>query len=244
MDASTRWETEAIRSVGPKRQSPPKPTRGQSRSEFTDNRHWVTLKEAEEATGIPTNTLRKWVRKASLPSYLEADGDLALRMVDLEAVVARAEELGRTVAPQSPASQNNAPQNQEPRAKNQESDLEAEASVPTPEGEPATMIVPVDAWNKMLNQLGNLHEAGQQLAEARERAAKAETESTFLREQLAERRASDSSDVSEIPPSTDPEPLSETAPETDDATPPPTEPDTTSYWRYLTTGWRDRKKRL
>ena len=41
----------------------------------------------------------------------------------------------------------------------------------TPEG---TMIVPIAAWDKMLIQLGNLHEAGQQLAEARERAARAE----------------------------------------------------------------------
>jgi hypothetical protein len=54
-----------------------------------------------------------------------------------------------------------------------------------PEG---TMLVPLDAWNKMLNQLGNLHEAGQQLAEARERAAKAETEVVFLRERLTELR--------------------------------------------------------
>lgn len=50
------------------------------------------------------------------------------------------------------------------------------------------MLVPLDAWNKMLNQLGNLHEAGQQLAEARERAGKAETEARFLRERLAELR--------------------------------------------------------
>ncbi|NIS36487.1 MAG: hypothetical protein GWO04_44050, partial [Actinobacteria bacterium] len=54
---------------------------------------------------------------------------------------------------------------------------------------PGTMIVPIAAWDKMLMQLGNLHEAGQQLAEARERAAKAETEATFLRERLAEMRA-------------------------------------------------------
>jgi uncharacterized membrane protein len=47
------------------------------------------------------------------------------------------------------------------------------------------MLVPIDAWNRMLNQLGNLHEAGQQLAEARERAAKAETEARFLKERLA-----------------------------------------------------------
>ncbi len=55
--------------------------------------------------------------------------------------------------------------------------------------DPGTMLVPIDAWNRVLEQLGNLHEAGQQLAEARERAARAETESRFLRERLAELRA-------------------------------------------------------
>jgi hypothetical protein len=51
------------------------------------------------------------------------------------------------------------------------------------------MIVPLDAWQKMMTQLGNLHEAGQQLADARERAAKAETESAFLRERIADLRS-------------------------------------------------------
>jgi hypothetical protein len=50
------------------------------------------------------------------------------------------------------------------------------------------MLVPRDAWDKLMDQLGNLHEAGQMLAEARERAAKAETEALFLRERLAEMR--------------------------------------------------------
>ena len=90
MDATTRWETEAMRSGGKKRQTPPKPSRKGTEADFSDKRDWVTLKEAEAATGIPTNTLRKWVRRTDLPSYLEADGDLALRMVDLDAVVARA----------------------------------------------------------------------------------------------------------------------------------------------------------
>ncbi|GMQ93055.1 MAG: hypothetical protein BMS9Abin12_0532 [Acidimicrobiia bacterium] len=232
MDATTRWETEAIRSVGGTRQSPPKPTRKRTRSDFTDNRHWVTLREAEEATGIPTNTLRKWVRKADLPSYLEADGDLALRMVDLDAVVARAKELGRSVAAQS-------------RERASENELES----PSPlageargvkrrgaEGEsespPGTMIVPIDAWNKMLNQLGNLHEAGQQLATARERAAKAETEVSFLRERLAEMRV-------ETP---DSRPRSQ-EPVANIVEPEPAQPPTTTYWRYVTTGWRDRRKR-
>ncbi len=50
------------------------------------------------------------------------------------------------------------------------------------------MLVPRDAWDKLMDQLGNLHEAGMQLATARERAAKAETEATFLRERLTEMR--------------------------------------------------------
>ncbi len=44
------------------------------------------------------------------------------------------------------------------------------------------VLVPIDEWARILSQLGNLHEAGRELAEARERAAKAETESVFLRE--------------------------------------------------------------
>jgi len=57
-----------------------------------------------------------------------------------------------------------------------------------PIGDGTTMLVPRDAWDKLLDQLGNLHEAGQMLADARERAAKAETEVTFLRERLSEIR--------------------------------------------------------
>jgi len=58
------------------------------------------------------------------------------------------------------------------------------------------ILVPLDSWQKMLTQLGNLHEAGQQLAEARERAAKAETEAEFLRERLAELRSEATASVS------------------------------------------------
>ena len=50
------------------------------------------------------------------------------------------------------------------------------------------LIVPLEAWQTVLNQLGNLHEASQQMAEARERAAKAESEADFLREKLKNTR--------------------------------------------------------
>ena len=51
-----------------------------------------------------------------------------------------------------------------------------------------SLLVPLDAWNTVLNQLGNLHQASQQMAEARERAAKAEAEAEFLREKLKNTR--------------------------------------------------------
>ena len=54
--------------------------------------------------------------------------------------------------------------------------------------EEGSLLVPLDAWNTVLNQLGNLHEASQQMAEARERAAKGESEADFLREKLKNTR--------------------------------------------------------
>ncbi len=51
------------------------------------------------------------------------------------------------------------------------------------------MVVPLDTWTRILEQVGNVHEAGQQLADARERAARAETENRFLKEQLADLKA-------------------------------------------------------
>ena len=60
------------------------------------------------------------------------------------------------------------------------------ATGPTADG--SAMLVPRDAWDRLMDQLGNIHEAGLLLAEARERAAKAETEAEFLRERLGELR--------------------------------------------------------
>jgi hypothetical protein len=53
---------------------------------------------------------------------------------------------------------------------------------------PDTLPVPREDWQRVLTSVAHLHEAGQQLAEARERAAKAETEAAFLRERLGELR--------------------------------------------------------
>lgn len=154
----------------------PRPEVSQRRRTPRGRPGFVTLRQASDETGIPVNTLRKWARIDAIDSYLESDGEQTLRMVSFADVEQRAVDLGRETADGSPT--------------------EAVTADPAPAAPPSdTMIVPVDAWNKMLLQLGNLHEAGQQLAEARERAAKAETEALFLRERLAELRDERTADI-------------------------------------------------
>ena len=242
-----------------------RPTVSQDRNASRTRGEWRTLREASDITGIPVGTLRKWCRRETVESYLESDGDLTLRMVEMGSVRARAETSGReeVAGRQTPdARRDDVATSYEMRAASPESE-----TVP----EPATMIVPVDAWNKMLNQLGNLHEAGQQLAEARERAAKAETEATFLRERLAEMRevAGRQSPVagqeeetvshdevtdhasSPLPrggggASIRPDGRSGAEGAPAGADPAETEsteqPGTMSFWRYVARGWRDRQR--
>lgn len=178
-DAAFLWETEALRAPGSPATRAPKHLASE-RPEQTSSDGWLTLREASAATGIPVATLRKWALKGRVPSVLDQSTAGARRLVSLDGVRARADDLGRAVGPvgdvipEKQTSGGNTPD-------------------PVPGGEmappPGTMIVPIAAWDKMLLQLGNLHEAGQQLAEARERAAKAETEALFLRERLAEMRS-------------------------------------------------------
>lgn len=176
-DAAFMWETEALRSSTPR--PVPGPTQAQEREAASSD--WLTLRQATDVTGIPISTLRKWARRDSIPTYLKETPTGQLRMVSIKAVRERADSLGRDDHP-APAGPETAPA---------APPVTPAGFVPPvePETPPGTMLVPIDAWDKMLLQLGNLHEAGQQLAEARERAAKAETEARFLRERLAEMRS-------------------------------------------------------
>jgi cell division septation protein DedD len=98
----------------------------------------------------------------------------------------------------------------------------------------------------MINQLGNLHEAGQQLAEARERAARAETEAVFLRERLVEMRQQQEAEAATVPiqePVTaEPqrmEPQPQTLQEPASSEPPEIEP----AWLYLYRRWENRSRK-
>ncbi len=244
-----------------------RPTVSQDRDASPTRGEWRTLREASDITGIPIGTLRKWCRRESVESYLESDGDLTLRMVEMGSVRSRAESSGRESSPlprrgegatkQSAGAEGASVDGRTDEAASYElraAGVEEEAPGPQPPPEPATMIVPVDAWNKMLNQLGNLHEAGQQLAEARERAAKAETEATFLRERLAEMREV----AGRRPPAASREEEAASKDEVAGRQSPVTGPsavevdnadagsfaqrETTSFWRYVARGWKGRRR--
>jgi hypothetical protein len=124
----------------------------------------ITLREAEHRFGVPVGTLRGWARRKAVDAVM-ADGPSGRQwMVTPESIAHRLSH----AAPPTPTSR-------------------SVSTGPTTDG--TAMLVPRDAWDRLMDQLGNLHEAGLRLAEARERAAKAETEATFLRERLGEIRS-------------------------------------------------------
>lgn len=176
-DAAFLWETEALRTSTAT--TPREPGRHVAPGTGPIARPgWVTLRQASDVTGIPVATLRSWIRKKRIPSVLDETPTGTRRMVPLDRVLGRAEQLGRELGEVIDIRAGVAP-----------TGLDEAPPQGMPAPPPGTMIVPIEAWDKMLLQLGNLHEAGQQLAEARERAARAETEAAFLRERLGELRA-------------------------------------------------------
>jgi hypothetical protein len=182
----------------------------------------MTLRQASDAAGIPLSRIRTWVKKGRVTTALEELPEGTRRIVSLDAVRARARQLDE---PESSAGSFTI------------SEAEQEGLAPPP----GTMLVPIAAWDKMLMQLGNLHKAGQELAEARERAARAETEATFLRERLAELRQTNKTPDPEPQPvaaavEDDPAPLVE-----DQETAPQRMPRFSAYlWRLVVS---DRRKR-
>lgn len=137
---------------------------------------WVTLREASEAAGVSVSALRKAFRSGRLASRLERGpyGDERhVELGEVRAVMGRPRTDPRTTS--------------------------ADVSSPVLSGD--YLPVPRSEWAAVMAQLGNLHQAGQDLAEARERAARAETEAAFLRERLAElreRTTATSADVEQL----------------------------------------------
>ena len=216
-DPAFLWETEALRTSTTE-------TPAMSRVASGD---WVTLRVASEATGVPLSTLRNWARKGRVSTALEESAEGTHRMVSLEGIKARARQLGHSVVEPGEAATNQVPP--PPAAAVFPGDVAAPP--------PGTMLVPIDAWDKMLLQLGNLHQAGQQLAEARERAARAETEAQFLRERLADLRATPAAAPADAAPILEESPI---RPEVEPEPAPPVKlPRFTAYlWRMAASGRR------
>jgi hypothetical protein len=160
-DSAFTWDQRPARPVG----KTPKPSEGDRPEEPSPPVGGrITLREAEHRFGVSVGTLRGWARDGAVDA-VKADGPNGRQwMITAESVAHRLSH--RAGGPSPP-----------PRAG---------ATGPIPDG--SAMLVPRDAWDRLMDQLGNIHEAGLLLAEARERAAKAETEAEFLRERLGEIR--------------------------------------------------------
>lgn len=155
--------------------------------------NWWSLRTAAEKTGVPIATIRGWYRRGRVTSrkVVGAHGpQVELLAGDVDALASRRAPTDRqstsSITTKAPTRR---PVTKKPAAKRGGGRQARSASDSTPPVVPeGSMLIPVDSWQKMLNQLGNLHQAGQQLAAAGERAAKAETEAMFLRERIADMR--------------------------------------------------------
>jgi len=167
-DTALIWEKEEPPRSRPARVRRPAATPPEPATEPPIPGGRIPLSEAHHQFGIPPSTLAAWARAGKVDAIKE-DGRW---MVTPSSVAAGLSERhgGR------------------PRAARKSAAAGRDRSR-GPTGDGTTMLVPRDAWDKLMDQLGNLHEAGQMLAEARERAGRAETEVLFLRERLAEMRS-------------------------------------------------------
>ena len=131
---------------------------------------WLPLREASEQARVSVSALRKWYRLERIQSELRPGPTGDQRYVLLSEVMEQAGRLHRVSTPAVPVS---------PAA-------ERPAQHPAPSRSDEVLPIPKDAWNKMIEQLGNLFEAGRALATEAAARAKAETEVQFLRERVSD----------------------------------------------------------
>lgn len=189
-DAAFTWDQRPPR---PPRQEPAAAEQASESAPAVGGR--ITLREAEHRFGVSVNTLRNWARDGDVDAVKASGPNGRQWMVTAESVAHR---LAHRAGGPPPA----------PREG---------ATGPIADG--SAMLVPRDAWDRLMDQLGNIHESGLLLAEARERAAKAETEAGFLRERLGELRAERDALKGQgpPPPTTDPSPAPARPPKAWDA---------------------------
>jgi haloalkane dehalogenase len=129
---------------------------------------WVTLRVAADAAQISVSTLRRWYRAGRIESRLARGPRGNRREVKISEVLQEAGGVPELVADEAGAAA-------EVRREDSDSELQPIAVAS------AEDVVPIQraALEKILEQIGNLHEIGQQLAAARERAARAEERYAF-----------------------------------------------------------------
>lgn len=141
----------------------PEPTPGTEAG--TNPEELIPLRAAAELAGVSVGALRKRYQAGDLERHYADDGRVLLETEAVRRLYGIAGASQTTATP---------------------------AAAPAPEAEtpPGSVLVPLAAWEKTLEQLGNLHQAGQELAAARELVGRLEEREHFAQERrrLAEER--------------------------------------------------------
>ena len=145
--------------------TPPKTNKPKTSSSAKAGPQWVPLAEAAERAGVNASTLRNWARNGKVESRTANGSGGPRRLVRLEEVMARA---SGDSAPRAGATGDDA------------SSDDAKKRTASIEEELGAQLVPV---------MKALPDMIRELAEARERAGRAEAKAEFLNDQLAELRS-------------------------------------------------------
>lgn len=134
---------------------------------------WVTLREAQAEAGVSLSALRKWYRSGVIRSQDKEGVHGPHKLVAIDDVHRRINAYREATSPS----------------------VVPLVVVPPPSSNDGNgdnhgqMLVPREAWQQVMDQLGHIHQAGRELAEAREEKAKAEVTVDFLRPQLEDLRS-------------------------------------------------------
>jgi hypothetical protein len=124
-------------------------------------RRWVTLNEAADAAGVTIGQFTAWYLRDEIASRLERGPHGERRLLDLDEVLARARP---GVSPEPPVLR----------------------ALPDAGGAASGVLVPLEAWQRALEQLAHLHELAREVGDAKAQAAKYETTTEFQRERVRE----------------------------------------------------------
>lgn len=146
----------------------------------SDGERWVTLRDANAITGASVSALRKWYRNGTVRSE-EREGPHGMQRYVWLADVRERQRVWREAQEQRDSPVIPAP-----------AGGDTAESAPEPAAAEGMVLVPMEAWQRTLDTISHgfaaMHEAGQDLAAAREMAGAQRSKAEFLERRVIELR--------------------------------------------------------